>query len=727
MSADILKEFLVAVGWKSDEEGARKVGEQIRTMTLGAVALGASLESLAATAFAATARISKTYSDIYYQSKKVGDSAGNIKAFSHAVSQLGGTAEEAGATLEEFSRKISAGGPGQEKWLEQFIGQTRDAKGALRETSEMVDSLLHSKKFLTSPEYLQRRYIEMAGISENVWRASKDPNWQRHIEDAKKFNDAIGLDPQELAKKGQAFTEELRAIWMRIGAIRDKFLLNLGFEEPLKKFKKYLDEHSGDILKNLNAFVEAVKPFVIAFTNVAIQVGEFASAIAKKLGPDTTAWLIIAGLGLKFTGLSTVITALVVPAVATLAKALAALMLGSSGAALRGIAAIAGVSLGAAAAGVAAGAAATLYPTPAGEGEDEKQRQENIKRDPDYYKPGHPGATPAEPQKKKSRWERTKDWFNDKIGIAPAEGRETVEGQKGGETANTAEDAASLRDLITREAKSAGIDPRIMFGIHAGESAHKNRYDVKDDELESSWGPFQLNRRRGLGRQFEQETGLDVRKSSTIPAQTRWVARYIAKHGRRSVTSNWMGYHGDRNWNPEWGSAGYQPPAKTQSAPAEAVQSDAAKNAQYEAEAEARRHAFVVEMETKRKDAENRAAAKPEVAPQKPVHVPPIKMPDKWEDRPQYDYSKPGHPLIETTPRSSSPTTPQAPPHAVSPRPIGHTTTNSSVRHGDVSLNPKTTINVTTPGDAGAAARAIAGVQTRVNADAIRNMQGAAH
>ena len=87
-----------------------------------------------------------------------------------------------------------------------------------------------------------------------------------------------------------------------------------------------------------------------------------------------------------------------------------------------------------------------------------------------------------------------------------------------------------------------------MFGIHAGESTHKNRCDVKDDELESSWGPFQLNRRRGLGRQFEQETGLNVRDPSTIAAQTRWVARYIAKHGRRGVTSNWMGYHGDRNW-----------------------------------------------------------------------------------------------------------------------------------------------------------------------------------
>ena len=165
MSAEILKEFLVSIGFKADEEGAHKVGEQIRTMTLGAVALGASLESLAVTTFAVTARISKSYSDIYFQSKKVGDSAGNIKAFGYAVEQLGGSAEEAGATLESFYRKIGAGGPGQEKWLEQFIGQTRDAKGALRETSEMVDSFLHSKKFMNSPEYLQRRYIEMAALA----------------------------------------------------------------------------------------------------------------------------------------------------------------------------------------------------------------------------------------------------------------------------------------------------------------------------------------------------------------------------------------------------------------------------------------------------------------------------------------------------------------------------------------------------------------------------------
>ncbi|SDA25008.1 hypothetical protein SAMN02799622_03532 [Methylobacterium sp. UNC378MF] len=129
----------------------------------------------------------------------------------------------------------------------------------------------------------------------------------------------------------------------------------------------------------------------------------------------------------------------------------------------------------------------------------------------------------------------------------------------------TGSDAGNLTALIEREARAAGVDPRIMFGIRAGESGKRqNRnnpdaaYDKKDDALESSWGPFQLNRRRGLGVQFEKETGLDVRDRNTIPDQVRWVARGLAKNGRRWLR-NWMGYHGDRDADPRWGDSGYVP------------------------------------------------------------------------------------------------------------------------------------------------------------------------
>jgi hypothetical protein len=118
-----------------------------------------------------------------------------------------------------------------------------------------------------------------------------------------------------------------------------------------------------------------------------------------------------------------------------------------------------------------------------------------------------------------------------------------------------------------------------MEGIRAGESGHKSTYDKKDDSLESSWGPFQLNRRRGSGTEFERDTaaerkrlGLgDLRDPRTIPLQARWVANYIKQHKAKnpnwSPYPNWQGFHGMRNANPRWGDSGYKP---TGDAPEEA-------------------------------------------------------------------------------------------------------------------------------------------------------------
>ncbi|MCJ2023383.1 hypothetical protein [Methylobacterium sp. J-067] len=141
-------------------------------------------------------------------------------------------------------------------------------------------------------------------------------------------------------------------------------------------------------------------------------------------------------------------------------------------------------------------------------------------------------------------------------------------------------DAGNLTALIDREARRAGIDPRVMHGIRAGESGHRqNRnnpaaaYDHNPGtpgRPESSWGPFQLNRLRGLGQQFERETGLDVRDHRTIAAQARWVAEFIAKQTRRnpnySPFPTWQGFHGRRESDPRWGDSGYVPTAPQQNA-----------------------------------------------------------------------------------------------------------------------------------------------------------------
>ena len=129
----------------------------------------------------------------------------------------------------------------------------------------------------------------------------------------------------------------------------------------------------------------------------------------------------------------------------------------------------------------------------------------------------------------------------------------------------TGSTAGSLTRLSEEAARAAGIDPRYLHGIRAGESGHRDNYDVKSDRVEDSYGPFQMNRRGGLGQIFEKETGLSVKDPRTIADQARWVARHIAKKLKANPNYNpgteWFGYKGRREADPKWGNSGYRPNA----------------------------------------------------------------------------------------------------------------------------------------------------------------------
>jgi hypothetical protein len=143
---------------------------------------------------------------------------------------------------------------------------------------------------------------------------------------------------------------------------------------------------------------------------------------------------------------------------------------------------------------------------------------------------------------------------------------------------------STLTDLISQEAlKAAGGDAakatairQRMEGIRNGESikASDSRYDVNLSGGDRSYGPFQLNKIApgALGSVFEQETANERKRMGiggledprTIPLQTQWVAKYLARG--RSVEEN-LGPWGGPNWashapreaDPRWKNTGYDP------------------------------------------------------------------------------------------------------------------------------------------------------------------------
>ncbi|WP_158812066.1 hypothetical protein [Beijerinckia sp. L45] len=132
-----------------------------------------------------------------------------------------------------------------------------------------------------------------------------------------------------------------------------------------------------------------------------------------------------------------------------------------------------------------------------------------------------------------------------------------------------------LTKLITQESKRVNIDPRIMEGMRAGESAHKGYYDYGDKNDGGAWGPLQFNMAKGrFGWQFKHDTGIDpTNNPKAIPAMIRYAAEFIARKLKKNphyadggngseLHRVWHGFHGLREADPRWGNSGYVAHAK---------------------------------------------------------------------------------------------------------------------------------------------------------------------
>ena len=101
-SSDILREYLVALGWKIDEKGAKKFDRVIQGTEKAANALTKQLFAVGAATTAMVASFAYNMEKLYYASKRTKASVGNIQALSgedgRNVGDAQGLRAHAGAT-----------------------------------------------------------------------------------------------------------------------------------------------------------------------------------------------------------------------------------------------------------------------------------------------------------------------------------------------------------------------------------------------------------------------------------------------------------------------------------------------------------------------------------------------------------------------------------------------------------------------------------------------------
>lgn len=352
---DVMKEFLVSLGFKVDKQGMKSFTDGVDGATRAVKNLVTAITGASLAVAAGVSAFASNLEGLYFASQRVGSSATSIKSAEYAARDLGASASEARGSLESMARFLREN-PGGEAFLKGIGVQTRDANGELRDTADLMAGL--GNRLRSMPWYQAKQYAGILGIDDNTLRAITSGEFGRKLEENRKRLAGSGLD--QATKDAHAFMEALRGLMLQFESFSIQFQAAL-----MKRLGPELASFSEWFEKNAPAIADRLSEITIALLDLVQEAVPYLKAV----------WQWFVDLDKATDGWSTKIIAVTVLMNALGATALVAGVLRLAGAFLSLGTSIAGAGAAAAGAGaiatLATGLGAALYSSSLNEGEDD--------------------------------------------------------------------------------------------------------------------------------------------------------------------------------------------------------------------------------------------------------------------------------------------------------------------------------------------------------------------
>lgn len=261
---DIIREFLVALGFQVDEKGLKKFNDGVEKATKGVKQLVTTLSASALTVSVGVSALASKLENLYFVSQRTGAAATSLKAFAFAARNLGITSETAFGAVESLA-KFLRNNPASEGYLASIGVQTRDANGELRDTVDILADI--GKELASKPTWLASQYGNVLGIDENLLLAMRNGDFDRFMKQYREMSRNSGLD--KAAEDSHRFMVQLRELGATFEnlAIKVEGALLRKIGPLLERFQRWFADHSdeiaervADVAKAILAAVEVVGP-----------------------------------------------------------------------------------------------------------------------------------------------------------------------------------------------------------------------------------------------------------------------------------------------------------------------------------------------------------------------------------------------------------------------------------------------------------------------------------
>lgn len=277
MADGVIRDFLVSLGFDTDNTGLANMKSAMDGIEWKAKALNGALMALATGAVIAVRQTASELDKLYFSSQRIGASVTNINAYGNAIAQLGGSAEGAVGTLEALAEKIR-NSPGYEGQIKSLGVNTRDANGAMRDRVEVMKDL--SGVLSKMPAYQANAYANSLGIDQKTLLAMRDGKFMANMEKYQKIQKELGMN-DDLAKSGNEFMTEYRDLTMMTKTGFQVIVMQAGKALiPILRMLNQLIQAGIHAFSQLNPQIKEGLAVGLRFAMLALMFG----ALAKSLG-----------------------------------------------------------------------------------------------------------------------------------------------------------------------------------------------------------------------------------------------------------------------------------------------------------------------------------------------------------------------------------------------------------------------------------------------------------
>lgn len=275
-SADVLKEFVVAIGFKVDETSVRKFTQTFNRVVTGLAAVATSVAAAGAAIASHVNKVSSNFEKMYYTAQRVGTSVKSLKEVQFAAEQVGVSADEVTSQINNLYMTLKRN-PAQAGQLAMFGVNTKE-----------TDSVKLYMDFLDKMQHLPDNIkIQMGDIfgqdAQTMLQLMKDPaKFRAGVEKQRAIQARSGIDPDQQAREFVEYENQLREAKEQLtilgGVIASKLL------PYMKTFTGYMIQFL-DTVSKLDPKLLSLITTIGGFLLILAAVGTAFSAISTVLGP----------------------------------------------------------------------------------------------------------------------------------------------------------------------------------------------------------------------------------------------------------------------------------------------------------------------------------------------------------------------------------------------------------------------------------------------------------